>query len=153
MTAAVEDQENNQVNPQVNTPGNTQAPPQDNTQENTPVNTHSNNRGNSHRNFNTDENIGRVMLPNKRKGEMFGIVEKLSGGSHLSVMCEDGFTRVTRIPGKMKKRMWIREKDLVIVKPWQFQNEKADIVYRYTQTQSNYLRRNGSLPEIINIFK
>ena len=28
MTAAVEDQENNQVNPQVNTPGNTQAPPQ-----------------------------------------------------------------------------------------------------------------------------
>ena len=53
----------------------------------------------------------------------------------------------------MKKRMWIREKDLVIVKPWQFQNEKADIVFRYTQTQGNYLRRNHALPEIINLFK
>ncbi len=100
-----------------------------------------------------EENITRVIVPNKRKGELYGIVEKLSGGSHLSVMCEDGYTRTTRIPGKMKKRMWIRENDLVIVKPWQFQTEKADIVYRYTKTQANYLSRNSALPELINIFK
>ncbi len=84
---------------------------------------------------------------------MFGIVEKLSGASRLNVMCEDGFTRSSRIPGKMKKRMWIREGDLVIVKPWPFQNEKADVVYRYTQTQANYLSRNRLLPDVINIFK
>jgi translation initiation factor 1A len=53
----------------------------------------------------------------------------------------------------MKKRMWIRENDLVIVKPWPFQNEKADVVYRYTQTQANYLSRNNLLPDVINIFK
>ncbi|WP_075056275.1 translation initiation factor eIF-1A [Thermogymnomonas acidicola] len=100
-----------------------------------------------------EEAITRVILPNKKKGEMFGVVEKLSGASHLSVMCEDGFTRTARIPGKMKKRMWIKEGDLVIVKPWQFQNEKADVVYRYTQTQANYLSRNNMLPEVINIFK
>ena len=95
----------------------------------------------------------RVVLPNKRKGEMFGIVEKLAGASRLNVMCEDGFTRSCRIPGKMKKRMWIREGDLVIVKPWPFQNEKADVVYRYTQTQANYLSRSNLLPDVINIFK
>lgn len=95
----------------------------------------------------------RVILPNKRKGEMFGLVEKLSGASRLTVMCEDGFTRNSRIPGKMKKRMWIREHDLVIVKPWEFQNERADVVYRYTQTQASYLSRNNLLPEVINIFK
>ncbi|MCL4323167.1 MAG: translation initiation factor eIF-1A [Candidatus Thermoplasmatota archaeon] len=104
-------------------------------------------------NHNSEENFTRVIVPNKRKGELYGIVEKLSGGSHLSVMCEDGYTRTARIPGKMKKRMWIRENDLVIVKPWQFQTEKADIVYRYTQTQANYLSRNSALPELINIFK
>lgn len=95
----------------------------------------------------------RVILPNRKKGEMFGIVEKLSGASRLLVMCEDGFTRNSRIPGKMKKRMWIREGDLVIVKPWDFQRDKADVVYRYTQTQASYLSRNNVLPEIINIFK
>ncbi|MHB8361510.1 MAG: translation initiation factor eIF-1A [Thermoplasmataceae archaeon] len=95
----------------------------------------------------------RVILPNKRKGEMYGLVEKLSGASHLTVMCEDGFTRISRIPGKMKKRMWIKERDLVIIKPWQFQSEKADVVYRYTQTQAGYLSRNRLLPEVIDIFK
>ena len=99
------------------------------------------------------ELTARTILPNKRKGEMFGIVEKLSGASRLNVMCEDGFTRSARIPGKMKKRMWIREGDLVIVKPWPFQNEKADVVYRYTQTQANYLSRSKLLPDVINIFK
>ena len=84
---------------------------------------------------------------------MFGIVEKLSGASRLMVMCEDGFTRSSRIPGKMRKRMWIRENDLVVVKPWEFQNEKGDVVYRYTQTQASYLSRNKLLPEVINIFK
>ncbi len=99
-----------------------------------------------------EETSIRVIMPNRRKGEMYGIVEKLSGASHLLVMCQDGFTRSCRIPGKMKKRMWIREGDLVIVKPWEFQNEKADVVYRYTQTQASYLSRNRLLPEIIDIF-
>ena len=99
-----------------------------------------------------DSNI-RVILPNRKKGEMFGLVEKLSGASRLNVMCEDGFTRNSRIPGKMKKRMWIREGDLVIVKPWEFQKDRADVVYRYTQTQAGYLIRNRILPEVINMFK
>ena len=85
------------------------------------------------------ENI-RVILPNRKKGEMFGLVEKLSGASRLSVMCEDGFTRNSRIPGKMKKRMWIREGDLVIVKPWEFQKDRAD-----------YLRIKGPAFITINI--
>ena len=85
-------------------------------------------------------------------GIFAGIVEKLSGASRLTVMCEDGSTRNCRIPGKMRKRMWIREGDLVIVKPWDFQNEKGDIVYRYTRTQASYLSRNKMLPEIIDVF-
>ncbi|MFG1519356.1 MAG: translation initiation factor eIF-1A [Thermoplasmataceae archaeon] len=104
-------------------------------------------------NYDSESETARVILPNRRKGEMFGIVEKLSGASRLTVMCEDGYTRSSRIPGKMKKRMWIREKDLVIVKPWEFQKEKADVEYRYTQTQANYLSRSKLLPEIIDIFK
>ncbi len=107
---------------------------------------------NQKNNYNNEENITRVITPNKRKGEIYGIVEKLSGASRLTVMCEDGLTRNCRIPGKMKKRMWIREGDLVIVKPWDFQNEKGDIVYRYTRTQASYLSRNKMLPEIIDVF-
>lgn len=95
----------------------------------------------------------RTILPNRKKGELFGVVEKLLGASRMMVMCEDGVSRFTRIPGKMKRRMWIRERDLVIVKPWEFQREKADVVYRYTQTQASYLSRAKLLSEVIDIFK
>ena len=99
------------------------------------------------------EEISRVILPNPNKGEMFGIVEKLLGSSRLTVMCADGKTRTGRIPGKIRKRMWMREGDLVIVKPWSFQDERADVNFRYTKTQATYLSRNQILPEILDVFK
>lgn len=89
----------------------------------------------------------RVRLPNQKLGELFGIADQLLGGGRIKVMCSDGKFRMGRIPGKFKKRMWIRTGDLVIVKPWEFQNEKADIVWRYYPTQAGYLARKGYLPE------
>jgi translation initiation factor 1A len=94
----------------------------------------------------------RVRLPNKKKGEIFGIADQLLGASHIKVMCADGKSRMARIPGKMKKRMWIREGDLIILQPWSFQDEKADVIWRYTKTQASYLSRKKMIPDIINIF-
>lgn len=98
------------------------------------------------------EEFLRVPLPNKKNGEMFGLADQLLGGSRLRVLCEDGKTRMCRIPGKIKKRMWIREGDLLIVKPWPFQNEKGDVLYRYTQTQASYLSRKKMLPTLVDVF-
>ena len=94
----------------------------------------------------------RVKMPDKKEGELFGIADSLVGGSRLEVMCEDGVKRLARIPGKMKRRMWIREGDLVIVKPWDFQNDKADVVWRYTKTQAEYLSRKDMIPKQIDVF-
>lgn len=95
----------------------------------------------------------RVKMPDKKEGELFGIADALVGGSRLEVMCEDGVKRLARIPGKMKRRMWIREGDLVIVKPWDFQNDKADVVWRYTKTQAEYLSRKQMIPTQIDVFQ
>jgi translation initiation factor 1A len=87
-------------------------------------------------------------LPNRDGGEIFGIAEQLLGASRIKVMCADGKSRMGRIPGKIKKRMWIREGDLLIIKPWDFQDNKADIIYRYTKTQSSSLKRKMLLPKM-----
>jgi translation initiation factor 1A len=47
----------------------------------------------------------------------------------------DGKERLGRIPGKMKKKMWIREGDVVLAAPWDFQPTKCDIVYRYEESE------------------
>ncbi len=94
----------------------------------------------------------RVRLPRKKDNEMFGIADQLLGASRIRIMCADGKYRMGRIPGKIKKRMWIREGDLVIVAPWAFQDEKANIAYRYTKTQAMYLSRKQMLPKSIDVF-
>jgi translation initiation factor 1A len=100
----------------------------------------------------SEEGYVRVRMPDHKKAELFGIADSLQGGSRLKVNCEDGKSRMARIPGKLKRRMWIREGDLVIVRPWDFQNEKCDVVFRYTKTQASYLSRRGMIPKQIDVF-
>ena len=100
-----------------------------------------------------EEEVVRVRLPRAKEGEIFGIADQLLGASRIRVMCADGKSRLGRIPGKLKKRMWIREGDLLIVNPWDFQDEKCDIRHRYTKTESTYLSRRGILPATVDIFR
>ena len=82
-------------------------------------------------------------------GQLFGTAIAMLGASRLRVECEDGKTRMVRIPGKLRKRVWVRIGDVVIVEPWKIQSdEKADLVWRYTKTQSNVLRKKGLLKNL-----
>lgn len=98
------------------------------------------------------EEVGRLPLPRRNRGEAFGIASQLLGAARIRVMCEDSVSRMGRITGKMKKKMWIREGDLLIVRPWGFQEGKADILFRYSRTQSQYLARKNLLPATVNLF-
>ena len=99
------------------------------------------------------EEVGRLPLPRRNRGEVFGIANQLLGAARIRVMCEDNVSRMGRITGKMKKKMWIREGDLLILRPWGFQEGKADILFRYSRTQSQYLARKNILPASVNIFQ
>ena len=94
----------------------------------------------------------RVKMPNRKINEMFALADQILGGRRVSILCEDGETRLARIPGKMRRRQWVREGDLIIVWPWDFQDSKADVKHRYTKTQAMYLSRKGVLPDDVEIF-
>jgi len=98
------------------------------------------------------EEVGRLPLPRRNRGEVFGIASQLLGAARIRVMCEDNVSRMGRITGKMKKKMWIREGDLLVLRPWGFQEGKADILFRYSRTQSQYLARRNLLPASVNLF-
>ncbi|ASJ11221.1 translation initiation factor 1A [Thermococcus sp. P6] len=92
------------------------------------------------------DEVIRVRLP--REGELFGVVEQALGASWMDVRCEDGKIRRCRIPGKLRRRMWTRVGDVVIVRPWPVQSDKrGDIVYRYTRTQVDWLLRRGKISQ------
>jgi translation initiation factor 1A len=99
-----------------------------------------------------EEEYIRLKLPNKNNNEMFAIADRLMGGSRINVVCADGKSRMARIPGRMKRKQRVRAGDLVIIKPWDIQNEKADIIFRYRRTQAIVLSRRKLLPEEIDVF-
>jgi translation initiation factor 1A len=86
--------------------------------------------------------INRLVLPGEN--EILGIAVKMLGYDRILVKCQDGHERLCRIRGKMKRRVWIREGDIVLVSPWEFQtDQRGDLIWRYTKGQAEQLRRQG----------
>jgi translation initiation factor 1A len=90
----------------------------------------------------------------KRAGKLpkgdnqFAVIREFSGGSRFVALCQDGNNRMIRIPGKLKRRMWCRVNDLILIKPWIVQGDiKADLVYRYLPAERNWLYRRKMVPE------
>ncbi len=87
-----------------------------------------------------------IRLP--EEGELFGRVLKMLGGENVMIKCSDNVTRRGRIRGKLKRRVWIRDNDIVIIAPWDFNdNERGDIVWRFTLPQVEWLKENNHIPK------
>ena len=59
------------------------------------------------------QEISRIKLP--RGNQVLGILQQRLGASRTRVRCLDGKTRICRIPGRLKRRLWVRENDILII--------------------------------------
>ena len=85
----------------------------------------------------------RVRLP--RGEEIIGIVEQRHGGNKMLIACLDGKSRNCRVPGRLKRELWLRPNDVVIVQPWELDKDKADIIFKYRPNQIAWLKQHGYL--------
>ncbi|MGM5484019.1 MAG: translation initiation factor eIF-1A [Nanobdellota archaeon] len=93
------------------------------------------------------QEVTRVPLP--KGNQVMGIVEQRVGGSRMYVKCFDGKTRLCRIPGRLKKNLWVRERNVVIIEPWEFGgDEKGDVICKYRRNQVEFLKKKGYLKSI-----
>jgi len=93
------------------------------------------------------QEISRIKLP--RGNQTLGILEQRLGASRTRVRCLDGKTRICRIPGRLKRRLWVRENDVLIIEPWEYSgDQKGDIIYKYTPTQVVFLKNKGYLKKM-----
>jgi translation initiation factor 1A len=92
----------------------------------------------------------RVRLP--KEGELIGVVIQKLGGNRMEVLATDGKARNCRVPGKFKRSMWLRPKDVVLIKPWIDDNNKADIIFQYNSSAIIQLRKKRMLDNLKNEF-
>ncbi|MFQ5711287.1 MAG: translation initiation factor eIF-1A [Candidatus Geothermarchaeales archaeon] len=94
----------------------------------------------------TEKELKDTPLP--ATGQLLGIVKKLLGNDRAQALCTDMKMRTCRIKGKLRRRVWIRIGDTVLIELWGFQDDtRGDIVGRYTAAQKEWLRQNGYLPD------
>jgi len=94
-----------------------------------------------------DTGESKVRIP--AEGELLGKVVDIVGDDRVKVLCQDGKVRLARIPGRYRKKVWFKIGDYVLVVPWDFEPNKADLVYKYEKGEVNELRMSG-YGEILN---
>lgn len=91
-----------------------------------------------------ESSLNDMILPSQN--DVLGVAEKMLGADRIMVKCQDGKDRLCRVRGKLKRRVWIREGDIVLVSPWDFQvDSRGDIFWRYRKNQSEWLRSHNYL--------
>lgn len=85
----------------------------------------------------------RVRLPRGR--EVIGILDQRLGGNKMMIACVDGKNRNCRVPGRLKRALWLRPGDVVIIEPWELDDTKGDVLFKYRPNQIAWLRKNGHL--------
>jgi translation initiation factor 1A len=86
-------------------------------------------------------------LHNLMAGQEYAQVVKMLGNGRCECFCFDGVTRLGHIRGKMRKKVWITAGDIILAAKRDFQDEKVDIVHKYSADEARNLKQYGELPE------
>lgn len=87
----------------------------------------------------------------KEDGQEYGQVVRMLGNGRLEAQCIDGKKRLCHIRGKMRKKVWVAQGDIILVGLRDYQDEKADVIMKYTADEARVLKQYSELPEHIRI--
>ena len=90
------------------------------------------------------------------------------GNGRLEAMCFDGVKRLCHIRGKLRKKVWINQSDIILVglrdyqvrfgfklfsvlQQYSLQDAKADVILKYSADEARNLKSYGEFPESIKI--
>jgi translation initiation factor 1A len=105
-------------------------------------------KGGKNRRRGTKENDDqRRELTFKEDGQEYAQVVKMLGNGRLEALCFDGSKRLANIRGKMRKKVWINQGDIILLSLRDFQDDKGDVILKYTVDEARALKSYGELPE------
>jgi translation initiation factor 1A len=88
-------------------------------------------------------NVGKREVIFKDDHQEYGLVDKMLGDMRCLVLCSDSTTKVCHIRGKFKRRVWINPGDTVLISTREFEDEKADVIHKYSPDEAELLKYNG----------
>lgn len=101
---------------------------------------------NRRRGKNENDNEKRELIF-KEEGQEYAQVVKMLGNGRLEALCFDGEKRLAHIRGKLRKKVWINQGDIILLSLREYQDEKGDVIMKYTADEARSLKAYGELPE------
>ncbi|KAK7710551.1 Translation initiation factor 1A [Botryosphaeria dothidea] len=101
---------------------------------------------NRRRGKNENDNLKRELIF-KEEGQEYAQVVKMLGNGRLEAQCFDGEKRLAHIRGKMRKKVWINQGDIILLSLRDYQDEKGDVILKYNADEARSLKAYGELPE------
>lgn len=83
----------------------------------------------------------------KEEGQEYGQVTKMLGNGRIEVTCFDGIKRMGHIRGKLRKKVWMGQGDIILVSLREFQDGQCDVIHKYNSDEARTLKQQGELPE------
>jgi len=109
-------------------------------------------KGGKNRRRGKNENEGmKRELVFREDGQQYAQVTKMLGNGRLTAMCFDGVERLCHIRGKLRKKVWIAQSDIVLVGLRDYQDAKADVILKYSPDEARNLKSYGEFPESVKI--
>jgi translation initiation factor 1A len=109
-------------------------------------------KGGKNRRRGKNENEGfKRELVLKEEGQEYAQVTKMLGNGRLDASCFDGVRRLAHIRGKMRKKVWVTQGDIILVSLRDFQDDQADVILKYHPDEARVLKAQGELPESARI--
>jgi len=108
-------------------------------------------KGGKNRRRGKNDNEEKRELILKEEGQEYGQVLRMLGNGRLDAQCFDGVKRLCHIRGKMRKKVWVNQGDIVLISLRDFQDGKADVILKYTAEESRRLKAQGQLPDSTKI--
>ncbi|KAI1339306.1 hypothetical protein F5Y15DRAFT_383914 [Xylariaceae sp. FL0016] len=87
----------------------------------------------------------------REDGQEYAQVTKMLGNGRLEALCFDGQKRLAHIRGKLRKKVWINQGDIILLSLRDYQDEKGDVILKYTADEARSLKQYGELPESAKI--
>jgi len=87
----------------------------------------------------------------KEDGQEYAQVVKMLGNGRLEAKCFDGTTRLAHIRGKLRKKVWINQGDIILLSLREYQDGKGDVLMKYSADEARSLKAYGELPESTRI--
>uniref|UniRef100_A0A914I3X8 Eukaryotic translation initiation factor 4C n=1 Tax=Globodera rostochiensis TaxID=31243 RepID=A0A914I3X8_GLORO len=102
---------------------------------------------NRRRGKNENDVMKRELIEKDGDDQAYAQVTKMLGNGRLTAFCFDGKVRLCHIRGKLRKKVWINSGDIILIGLRGYQDDKADVILKYTPDEARILKNSGQLPE------